>query len=221
MNLGIFRIGLVAFLLLISVSSVFAADEAVELNASEIIMREVSIIGSKYNVKDIAGSAAFLSLEDIREHNIDDINQVLRRVPGVNLREEDGYGLFPNVSLRGVDSARSSKVTVMEDGVLMAPAPYSAPAAYYSPTAGRMSGIEVIKGSSQVKFGPHTTGGAINYLATSVPTTEKMYSKSTFGQFNEIRNHTYFGNTEQHDSGKFGYLIEYYTDSCVFVSIWK
>ena len=99
----------------------------------------------------------------------------------------------------------------MEDGVLMAPAPYSAPSAYYSPTTGRMSGIEVIKGSSQVKFGPHTTGGAINYLSTSVPTTEKMYSKSTFGQFNEIRNHTYFGNTEQHDSGKFGYLIEYYT----------
>ena len=211
MNFGFFRIGLVAFLLLMSASTVFSADEAVELDASEIIMREVSIIGSKYNVKDIAGSAAFLSLEDIREHNIDDINQVLRRVPGVNLREEDGYGLFPNVSLRGVDSARSSKVTVMEDGVLMAPAPYSAPAAYYSPTAGRMSGIEVIKGSSQVKFGPHTTGGAINYLSTSVPTTEKMYSKSTFGQFNEIRNHTYFGNTEQHDSGKFGYLIEYYT----------
>jgi len=176
-------------------------------------MREVSIIGSKYNVKDIAGSAAFLSLEDIREHNIDDINQILRRVPGVNLREEDGYGLFPNVSLRGVDSARTSKVTIMEDGVLMAPAPYSAPSAYYSPTTGRMSGIEVIKGSSQVKYGPHTTGGAINYLATSVPTTEKMYSKSTFGQFNEVRNHTYFGNTEQYGSGKFGYLIEYYTRS--------
>jgi Fe(3+) dicitrate transport protein len=213
MNLGFFRVGLVAFLLLMSASTVFSADDAVELNASEIIMREVSIIGSKYNVKDIAGSAAFLSLEDIREHNIDDINQILRRVPGVNLREEDGYGLFPNISLRGVDSARTSKVTIMEDGVLMAPAPYSSPSAYYSPTTGRMSGIEVMKGSSQVKYGPHTTGGAINYLATSVPTTETIYSKSTFGQFNEIRNHTYFGNTEQNGSGKFGYLIEYYTRS--------
>ena len=213
MNLNFFRGGLVALLLLTSASTVLSADEAVELNASEIIMREVSIIGSKYNVKDIAGSAAYLSLEDIREHNIDDINQILRRVPGVNLREEDGYGLFPNVSLRGVDSARTSKVTIMEDGVLMAPAPYSAPSAYYSPTTGRMSGIEVIKGSSQVKYGPHSTGGAINYLATSVPTTEKIYSKSTFGQFNEVRNHTYFGDTEQHDSGKLGYLIEYYTRS--------
>ena len=176
MNFNLLRAGLMAALFTISVSSVFAADEAVELNASEIIMREVSIIGSKYNVKDIAGSAAYLGIQDIREHNVDDINRVLRRVPGVNLREEDGYGLFPNISLRGVDSARASKVTVMEDGILMAPAPYSAPSAYYSPTTGRMAAIEILKGSSQVKYGPHTTGGAINYLSTRIPSSEKVYS---------------------------------------------
>ena len=213
MNFNLLRAGLMVALLPISVSSVFAADEAVELNASEIIMREVSIIGSKYNVKDIAGSAAYLGIQDIREHNVDDINRVLRRVPGVNLREEDGYGLFPNISLRGVDSARASKVTVMEDGILMAPAPYSAPSAYYSPTTGRMAAIEILKGSSQVKYGPHTTGGAINYLSTRIPSAEKVYSKTSFGMFNEVRNHTYFGNTEQLASGKFGYLIEYYKRS--------
>ena len=121
MNSNFLRIGLMAALLLISVSSVFAEEEAIELNASDILMREVSIIGSKFNVRDVAGSAAFLGVQDIREHGVDDINRVLRRVPGVNLREEDGYGLFPNISLRGVDSARASKVTVMEDGILMAP----------------------------------------------------------------------------------------------------
>ena len=49
---------------------------------------------------------------------------------------------------------------------MMAPAPYSAPAAYYSPRIGRMSGVEILKGSSQVRYGPQTTGGVINYLAT-------------------------------------------------------
>ena len=49
---------------------------------------------------------------------------------------------------------------------MMAPAPYSEPAAYYTPRIGRMSGIEVLKGSSQVRFGPHTTGGVVNYLST-------------------------------------------------------
>jgi len=99
----------------------------------------------------------------------------------------------------------------MEDGILMAPAPYSAPSAYYSPTTGRMSGIEVLKGSSQIKFGPHTTGGAINFLSTPIPTVEKVYSKMTFGTYNEIRNHFYFGNTQQTENGKIGYVLEYYT----------
>jgi Fe(3+) dicitrate transport protein len=213
MNSNLLRTGLMAALLLISVSSVFAEDKLVELSASEILMREVSIIGSKYNVKDIAGSAAFLGVQDIRQHNVDDINRVLRRVPGVNLREEDGYGLFPNISLRGVDSARAAKVTIMEDGILMAPAPYSAPSAYYSPTTGRMAGIEILKGSSQIKYGPHTTGGAINYLSTPIPSTKKIYSKTTFGMFNEVRNHTYLGDTTQLGSGKFGFLIEMYKRS--------
>ena len=213
MYLRLFRRGLGILFLVLFASPAFAADDkGAEEMANNILMREVSIIGSKYKVKDIAGSAAFLDVQDVRQHTVDDINRILRRVPGVNLREEDGNGLFPNISLRGVDSARTSKVTVMEDGILMAPAPYSAPSAYYSPTTGRMSGIEVLKGSSQVKYGPHTTGGAINFLSTAVPTTDTVYMKSTFGTYNEIRTHTYFGNTEQMEGGgKFGYLIEYYS----------
>jgi len=213
--MSIFRVGLGLLFLVLFSSSVFAVEKkgGQEVEANEVLLREVSIIGSKYKVKDIAGSAAFLDVQEIREHSVDDVNRILRRVPGVNLREEDGQGLFPNISLRGVDSARSAKVTIMEDGVLMAPAPYSAPSAYYMPTTGRMSGIEVLKGSSQVKYGPHTTGGAINFLSTPIPTAEKIYSKATFGTYNEIRNHFYFGNTQQTDRGKIGYVLEYYTRS--------
>ena len=124
-----------------------------------------AIVGSKEGVNLITGSATYLDIDDLRVHSISDINSALRRVPGVYVRPEDGYGNFPNISLRGIDMGRSSKVTIMEDGILAAPAPYSAPSAYYSPTLERMSGLEVIKGSSQVKYGPHTTGGAINYLS--------------------------------------------------------
>ena len=214
MNLSVFRMGLGALFVLVFSSSAFSDDKAIEVAEEQdnILMREVSIIGSKFKIKDVAGSAAFLDVQDIREHNVEDINRVLRRVPGVNIREEDGYGLFPNISLRGVDPARSSKITIMEDGVLQAPAPYSAPSAYYTPNTGRMSGIEVLKGSSQVKYGPHTTGGAINFLSTPIPTTSKAYTKSTFGMYNEFRNHTYFGTTQQLEGGgRTGYVIEYYT----------
>lgn len=223
MSLRLNNIGLAVLLLLGSSSAAIAADaekksstdsaaiELEEISASEILMQEVSVIGSKFNIKNIAGSAAYLDVQDIRQHSVSDINRLLRRVPGVTLRQEDGFGLFPNISLRGVDPSRSAKLTIMEDGVLTAPAPYSAPDAYYSPTTARMSGMEVLKGSSQVKYGPRTTGGVINFLSTPIPTAEKYYMKASYGTFDELRNHAYFGNTEHTDSGKFGYVVEYYT----------
>ena len=210
MKLRFIKFGLASLFMLVSVSTTFAADatQVKELTPSEVLMQEVAIIGSKFNIKDIAGSAAFLDTQDIREHGVADVNRLLRRVPGVNIRQEDGFGLFPNISLRGVDPSRNNKITVMEDGILSAPAPYSAPSAYYSPTTARMSGVEVLKGSSQVKYGPHTTGGAINFLSTAIPTNETYYLKSSWGSFNEMRQHAYLGGQEMTKHGKVGYLIE-------------
>ena len=169
-----------------------------------------AIVGSKEGVNLITGSATYLDIDDLRVHSISDINSALRRVPGVYVRPEDGYGNFPNISLRGIDMGRSSKVTIMEDGILAAPAPYSAPSAYYSPTLERMSGLEVIKGSSQVKYGPHTTGGAINYLSTPIPEEVTTYSKVYYGEFDELVSHIYHGGKRDTDVGRIGYLVEGY-----------
>ncbi len=181
------------------------------VNDNEItVLDKAMVIGNPANIEKIAGSAQVVTKQDIRQQNYDDINRVLRKVPGVYVREEDGFGLFPSISLRGVDTTRNSKITIMEDGVMMAPAPYSAPAAYYSPTTGRMSGLEVLKGSSQIKYGPHTTGGVINYVSTPIPNKEKVYLKTTFGSFNEQRTHAYAGKTFDTSIGKIGVLVEGY-----------
>jgi Fe(3+) dicitrate transport protein len=173
-----------------------------------------AIVGSKAGVNNITGSATYLDIDDLRVHSINNINSALRRVPGAYVRPEDGYGNFPNISLRGVDMGRSSKVTIMEDGILAAPATYTAPSAYYSPTVERMSGLEVIKGSSQVKYGPHTTGGVINYLSTSIPDEVTTYSKTYYGEFDELVSHIYHGGKVDTASGKIGYLVEgYYRDT--------
>ena len=186
-------------------------DDAGTTDSKTKVLNKVMVIGNPANIEKMPGSAQVVSKEDIRQQNYDDVSRVLSKVPGVYVRGEFGYGLFPSISLRGVDTTRSSKVTIMEDGVMMAPAPYSAPAAYYAPTAGRMSGLEVLKGSSQIKYGPHTTGGVINYLSTPVPTKETAYLKSTFGSFNEQRTHAYVGNTfDAGKAGQFGVLLEGY-----------
>ncbi len=193
--------------------AVLAAMAAARLSAEEpsppaVTLPPMAVIGAKEQVLGVPGSGAFLDLHDLQTHGYADINQVLRQVPGVYVREEDGYGLFPNISLRGVDAGRSSKVTIMEDGVLMAPAPYSAPAAYYSPSPARMSGIEVLKGSSQIKYGPQTSGGVINYLSTPVPDGPATYGRIMVGSHNEIRTHAHTGGAIAADEGQVRYLIE-------------
>ena len=179
-------------------------------DAPVLTLPGIRIIGSRENERALVGSGTYLDTNDIRDQNYDDISRVLRKAPGVYIREEDGFGLFPNISLRGVDPGRSAKVMLLEDGIPMAPALYSAPAAYYSPTVGRMSGIEVLKGSSQVRFGPHITGGVVNYLSTPIPQERETYTKLTFGTDNDLRVHAYTGDTIETEGGRFGYLLEAY-----------
>jgi Fe(3+) dicitrate transport protein len=201
-------------------SSLAPAAKGADDADNPVILDTVNIIGDADDVKDMPASAQFIDTEQIRQQSYSDINRILRRAPGVNIREEDGFGLFPNISFRGVDTTRSAKITVMEDGVLSAPAPYSAPAAYYNPAAGRMSGVEVLKGSSQIKYGPHITGGVLNYLSTPIPASGKAYLKAIYGSYGEFRSHGFVGDTVETDNGRFGYVVEgFYRGSDGFKTI--
>jgi Fe(3+) dicitrate transport protein len=115
------------------------------------------------------GARAELTKEALERDEYDDLHKVLRGVAGVYLRDEDGYGLRPNIGMRGVAADRSAKVTIMEDGVLIAPAPYTAPAAYYVPLVTRLSRIEVTKGPGAIRFGPNTVGGAVDLISEPIP----------------------------------------------------
>ena len=173
-----------------------------------VINERVMVIGDAAKIRDIPGSAHFLTLADLERQRqaFDDINRILRQIPGINLQEEEGFGLRPNIGLRGTGSERSAKITLMEDGVLVAPAPYAAPAAYYFPTAGRMEAIEVRKGSSQVKYGPRTTGGALNLMSTGIPNDFNVRARFGAGEYGTGRGHLMIG-----DSGsRYGWLLETY-----------
>ena len=167
------------------------------------ILPDVEIVG--YNAKTIAGSGQFINVGTLSKTNQINVNNVLRNIPGVNVRDEEGFGLRPNIGLRGTPVNRSAKITLMEDGVLVAPAPYADPSAYYFPTFSRMQGVEVLKGSSQVKYGPYTVGGAVNLLSTSIPKAFKAFAQVAYGSFNTNQQRIWVGDSKKN----FDYVFEF------------
>ncbi|MCS6927158.1 MAG: TonB-dependent receptor plug domain-containing protein, partial [Candidatus Binatia bacterium] len=131
-------------------------------------MPRVDVVGAKDTLQAIPGSATVLDHNTLRESRVFDVPEALRKVPGVNVRGEEGFGLRPNISIRGLNPTRSTKVTLLEDGIPLAYAPYGDNASYYHPPIERYDRIEVLKGVRQLFFGPQTISGVINYI-TPVP----------------------------------------------------
>jgi len=72
------------------------------------VIDSVTIIGKRVDIADVPGSAHVISSEELAEFAQSDVLRVLRAVPGVYVQEEDGYGLKPNIGIRGSGLDRSS-----------------------------------------------------------------------------------------------------------------
>src|SRR5688500_4682682 len=148
------------------------SEEAIESESEETI---------EITDKPPPGANATIDKEKLEREEHDDLHKVLGGTAGVYLRDEDGYGLRPNIGMRGAAADRSAKITLMEDGALIAPAPYTAPAAYYVPLVTRMSRVEITKGPSAIRFGPNTVGGAVDMIGEPFPGERSGYGDGAGG----------------------------------------
>ena len=179
--------------------------QPVAIPSRAVRLNKISIIGDAERISRVSGSAHRVQEKELEEQNYDDVHRVLKQVPGVYVRDEDGLGLRPNIGLRGANSDRSAKITLMEDGVLMAPAPYSAPAAYYFPLTTRLTTVEVFKGPASIQYGPNTIGGALNMVTRSVPLQGHQGALDTsWGSYNTAKAHAHYGWGNE----RFGFILE-------------
>ncbi len=145
-------------------------DPRAVLSAADAMPEQgVTVIGSARSLERVPGAATYVSNRDVQRTMPMQPAEILRRVPGVYVRDEEGFGLRFNISLRGLDATRGRRVHLLEDGIPITLNPYSEPETYYHPPVERIHSVEVVRGAGSIVFGPQTIGGVINYITTPVP----------------------------------------------------
>lgn len=129
----------------------------------------VEVVGDELARREQPGSAQVMTAEELRSARVLTVPEALRKFSGVNVRDEEGFGLRPNIGIRGLNPTRSTKVLLLEDGIPASYAPYGDNASYYHAPLERYERIEVLKGVGMLRFGPQTIGGVINYVTPTPP----------------------------------------------------
>ncbi|MCH7402171.1 TonB-dependent receptor domain-containing protein [Belliella kenyensis] len=174
-----------------------------EVNELELVFEEtgvempqVTVISSKDRVfSKVPGSVTYIDQKEINTISPLSGNEVLRRSPGVHVVDEEGLGMRVNIGIRGLDPDRSRSVLVLEDGVPVALSPYGEPEMYYTPAIDRMAGVEILKGSGQILYGPQTIGGVVNYISPNPPQSQEGSVRIQGGQGGFFSGLVNYGNT--------------------------
>ena len=173
--------------------------------AETVVVNTSRIIETPEIVERTPGSIEIIGPRMLEDSRVFTVSEALRKVSGVNVRDEEGFGLRPNIGIRGLNPTRSTKVLLLEDGIPFTYAPYGDNASYYHPPVDRFESIEVLKGSGQILYGPVTVGGVINYLTPAPPLKPSGFISLIGGNRDYFNGHANYGFT----LGNTGMLFNY------------
>ena len=171
----------------------------------DLVVAAGEIAGSHERLRRLPGSVDIVDRETLEKSHVMTTNEALRHVAGLHVRDEEGFGLRPNIGIRGVNPTRSTKVLLLEDGIPLTYAPYGDNASYYHPPIDRFERLEVLKGGAQIAYGPQTIGGAVNYLTPRPPAQPTGSLTLTGGNREYFNGHGSYGAT----LGRTGLLFDY------------
>ncbi|MBL9027679.1 MAG: TonB-dependent receptor [Myxococcales bacterium] len=155
---------------------------------------QVEVVGEKADqIQKIPGSFTTITKKEIERARPVDAAEMLRRVPGVLVRQDTSGGLRLDIGIRGLDPGRSRRLLVLEDGVPLAINPYAEPDLYFLPQIERYSKVEVLKGSGSILFGPQTIGGVVNFSTIAPPDRLESRVSVDAGEYGYVRTLGRFG----------------------------
>lgn len=131
--------------------------------------------GQTGSVKNFPGARTVVNKDEIEASGADRIDEVMRRIPGVQATGNSGTAgslISLNIGVRGLTGRYTPRSTVLLDGVPLAVAPYGQPQLSFAPVSlNNIESIDVVRGGGAVRYGPQNIGGIINFKTRPVPTT--------------------------------------------------
>ena len=111
-------------------------------------------------VEQLGVSVTVVPGDDVQRYHYETVEDVLRTVPGVDVRRAGGIGKLSNISIRG---ANPNQVQVLVDGVrVKSPTTGQADLSDIAPDL--IDRIEVIRGPQSTLYGADAIGGVVNII---------------------------------------------------------
>lgn len=162
----------------------------VEMKADATSLEEVTIFGKSEAtvVREQAYAVAVVEAKEFKNVSAD-VNQILNRVTGINIRQSGGMGSSFNLSLNGLSGNR---VRTFINGIPMDY--FGSSLSLNNFPANLISTIEIYKGAVPIHLSSDALGGSINIVTDTRP-INYLDASYSFGSFNT---HTAAVNAQWH-----------------------
>jgi Fe(3+) dicitrate transport protein len=167
--------------------------QAQEVAASTVPLEAVTVVGAPDRADQLPGSVTVIDQTELELNRVFTTAEALRAAPGVHVRDEEGFGLRPNIGIRGLNPTRSTKLLLLEDGIPFAYAPYGDNSSYYHPPVDRFDRIELLTGPAVNAYGPQTLSAVINYITPNPPEAPGGGASVAFGNRDYLNAHGWIG----------------------------
>lgn len=159
--------------------------------ASDAVLGEVRVQGewlgpaTKASERRYAGGRTVLDAEALHERGAISLDDAMRSTPGVQVLDETGTGVLPNIGVRGLNPLRSERLQMLVDGYPIAIGPYSNVGVSLFPvTLPSLEAVDLARGGAAVHYGPNNVGGVLNLATSPIPlkTTQTFQQRLTLAE---------------------------------------
>lgn len=124
---------------------------------------EVEVVGSRAPLTALQSTkiVGVISRDDIHHAAAESINDVLKLVPGVDVRQRGGFGVQTDISING---GSFDQITILLNGVDISNSQTGHNASFFPVSINDIERIEVLEGAASRVFGSSAFNGAINIV---------------------------------------------------------